>query len=136
MRGLDEAARVVVDLHEARGEGGSTRARKGDARFAGAMQVWEALTGLTGDAALGRAYDRVQVAATRADIEAMEDAALAADPAPCPFPHCDYDPAVDGQHRHPDTAPCVIEGSHLRSTRHGRAECPVGQPNAAWGAVT
>jgi hypothetical protein len=66
---VDAAARALVGLRAraAAGGQGSTRGKKSAARFAGAMAVWEALTGLEGDAALSAAYDRAQVSALEED---------------------------------------------------------------------
>jgi hypothetical protein len=57
MMGRAEAARVVVELGRLQDDGtaGSTRRKKAAARFFGALEVWEALTGLRGREALDAA---------------------------------------------------------------------------------
>jgi len=47
----------------------------------------------------------------------------------CSHPHCDYDPEVDGQHRHPDmpAAPkYTVSGNHMRVFRLDTEGNPVG----------
>lgn len=50
---------------------------------------------------------------------------------PCPYPHCDYDPEVDGQHRHnypPKPAPTyTVSGNALRIFRLDPEGNPIGE---------
>jgi len=59
----------------------------------------------------------------------------------CSHPHCDYDPEVDGQHRHPDmpAAPkYTVSGNHLRITRLDGEGNPTGpvMDLSNWGEVS